>query len=112
MAIEALRNLDRGNRVVDRCVQYLLQVSLALARPGESVDRLNCLAWTETDIAYSTDTMLNHGFLNNDPAASQMQSTDPLQQLQLLNMPMDMDLSEFMINTNVDILSRYYDGSQ
>ena len=35
MAIEALRNLDRGNRVVDRCVQYLSQLSLALTRPGE-----------------------------------------------------------------------------
>jgi hypothetical protein len=30
MAIEALRNLDRGNRVVDRCVQYLSQLSLIL----------------------------------------------------------------------------------
>ena len=28
MAIEALRNLDQGNRVVERCVDYLSQLTL------------------------------------------------------------------------------------
>lgn len=34
MAIEALQNLDRGNRVVERCVSYLSQLSLAPLSPG------------------------------------------------------------------------------
>lgn len=28
MAIEALQNLDRGNRVVERCVSYLSQLTV------------------------------------------------------------------------------------
>jgi hypothetical protein len=28
MAIEALSNLDRGNRVVERCVTYMMQLSI------------------------------------------------------------------------------------
>ncbi|KIH93562.1 hypothetical protein SPBR_04074 [Sporothrix brasiliensis 5110] len=34
MAIEALENLDRGNRVVERCVSYLSQLVLVPVNPG------------------------------------------------------------------------------
>lgn len=35
MAIEALENLDRGNRVVERCVSYLSQLTLMSIHPCE-----------------------------------------------------------------------------
>ena len=63
-------------------------------------------------IAYPAEAILNYNFPNNDHATSQIDPSDPLQQVQLLELPMDMDLSEFMINTDIDILSRYYDVSR
>jgi hypothetical protein len=35
MAIEALQNLDQGNRVVERCVSYLSQLNLLPINPCE-----------------------------------------------------------------------------
>lgn len=32
MAAEALRHLDPGNRVIERCVDYLMQLEVALER--------------------------------------------------------------------------------
>lgn len=40
MAIEALENLDRGNRVVERCVSYLSQLTLAPVNSGKCPPRL------------------------------------------------------------------------
>lgn len=34
MAIEALENLDRGNRVIERCVSYLSQLSITSLGSG------------------------------------------------------------------------------
>ncbi|KFZ23187.1 hypothetical protein V502_02339 [Pseudogymnoascus sp. VKM F-4520 (FW-2644)] len=93
MAIEALRNLDRGNRVVERCVQYLLQLSSALAGPTNP-----------------SDMAPNYCSLNMDPFTSQSGSACALQQMQSLKqLPMDMELSEFMINTDMDFLGGYID---
>lgn len=36
MAIEALQNLDRGNRVVERCVSYLSQLTILPIISGKS----------------------------------------------------------------------------
>ncbi|KAL1909236.1 hypothetical protein Sste5344_004861 [Sporothrix stenoceras] len=43
MAIEALENLDRGNRVVERCVSYLSQLVLVPINPGQQVTNENGL---------------------------------------------------------------------
>ena len=54
--------------------------------------------------------MLNYDLPNSNQGSSQMKPGELLQQLQLLKqLPMDIDLSEFIINTDVDILNRYYD---
>lgn len=34
-AIEALRRLDSGNRVIERCTEYLAQLSLILSAMGK-----------------------------------------------------------------------------
>lgn len=34
-AIEALRRLDSGNRVIERCAEYLAQLSLILSAMGK-----------------------------------------------------------------------------
>ena len=34
LAADALRQLDSGNRVIERCVEYLSQLALALAALG------------------------------------------------------------------------------
>lgn len=115
MAIEALRNLDRGNRVVDRCVQYLSQLSLILTSGTCFFAPLFCFLdqLSKTTTVYQSDGMLNYGFLNNDFATSEIDSASLSQRLQPLNqLPMDMDLSEFMINTDMDFLGRYYDVSR
>lgn len=46
MAIEALHNLDHGNRVIERCVQYLSQLSLVLVRQSELFPGLYFPAWS------------------------------------------------------------------
>jgi hypothetical protein len=57
--------------------------------------------------------MLNYRFQNNDFATSELDSASLSQRLQPLNqLPMDMDLSEFMINTDMEFLGRYYDVSR
>lgn len=52
----------------------------------------------------------NYGSLNMDPSTSQSGSGCALQQMQSLKqLPMDMELSEFMINTDMDLFGGYID---
>lgn len=43
LATEALRCLDSGNRVIERCVEYLSQLSLALGPLSKYSDELNII---------------------------------------------------------------------
>lgn len=53
MAIEALQNLDRGNRLVDRCVSYLSQLTIF---PMNSCEPLNTLSSTIRSREANTNT--------------------------------------------------------
>ncbi|RFU31829.1 hypothetical protein B7463_g4515, partial [Scytalidium lignicola] len=93
MAIEALQNLDRGNRVIERCAEYLSQLSSALMGP-------TC----------PSDMALSYGFLDNNHNASHGNSTNVLHQMQTpKQVPVESDLSEFMIDTDMDLVGKYFD---
>ena len=83
MAIEALENLDRGNRQVERCVTYLSQLALqedsSTMHPTESSNsQLNPLSRTSTS------------------------ALAPWQ------VPMEIDLNEFMLDTDLDLFARNF----
>ncbi|KAK3936611.1 hypothetical protein QBC46DRAFT_269289 [Diplogelasinospora grovesii] len=84
MAIEALRNLDRGNRVVERCVSYLSQLTLV---PISSSMLDGSAIPTPTPFNYHPAAAIS------DLAALPRQA------------PMDIDLNEFMLDTDLDLLN-------
>uniref|UniRef100_A0A0B7KK36 Uncharacterized protein n=1 Tax=Bionectria ochroleuca TaxID=29856 RepID=A0A0B7KK36_BIOOC len=95
MAIEALQNLDRGNRVVERCVSYLSQLSLAPLSPA---------------LASNGDSYHDTGeSLPNESASHGASVRLPNSFMAPRQMPMEIDLSEFMLDTDLDFFNRQMD---
>ncbi|CAK7204575.1 hypothetical protein SEUCBS139899_007333 [Sporothrix eucalyptigena] len=138
MAIEALENLDRGNRVVERCVSYLSQLVLVPINPSASVPFPGANAagtggsnglppgGTGPQQAMMNGSMAYHYYgqgqhsgnatTNNYPPPHHGHVHPhamamgvgagvvmPRQPQQLL--PMEIDLNEFMLDTDFDLLN-------
>lgn len=102
MAIEALKNLDRGNRVVERCVSYLSQLSLAPL--GSASSGLPSHDYShETTHPGEANGSVGHGA----PAVRVSNGFMAPRQ-----MPMEIDLSEFMLDTDFDFFNRHMDVNQ
>uniref|UniRef100_A0A0B7KLQ8 Zn(2)-C6 fungal-type domain-containing protein n=1 Tax=Bionectria ochroleuca TaxID=29856 RepID=A0A0B7KLQ8_BIOOC len=102
MAIEALQNLDRGNRVVERCVSYLSQLSLAPL--GSASSGLPSHDYShDTTHPGEANGSVGHG------APSVRVSNGFMAPRQ---MPMEIDLSEFMLDTDFDFFNRHMDVNQ
>ncbi|CAG9981191.1 unnamed protein product [Clonostachys byssicola] len=102
MAIEALQNLDRGNRVVERCVSYLSQLSLAPL--GSASSDLPSHDYShETTHPGEANGSIGHG------APTVRVSNGFMAPRQ---MPMEIDLSEFMLDTDFDFFNRNMDVNQ
>ncbi|KAI6853580.1 hypothetical protein KC365_g15891 [Hortaea werneckii] len=104
MAIDALQNLDRGNRSVERCVSYLSQLTIG------PITSLN----DESTTSYSQHLLTRNGntpaivSAPNGPSTRTMGSVmDPTRQV-----PMEIDLNEFMLDTDLDFFSRHFDLNQ
>ncbi|VUC26112.1 unnamed protein product [Clonostachys rosea] len=98
MAIEALQNLDRGNRVVERCVSYLSQLSLAPLNPASSSLASNGDGYHNTEQS-----------LPNESAGHGASVRLPTSFMAPRQMPMEIDLSEFMLDTDLDFFHRQMD---
>ncbi|CAM1508662.1 Fc.00g055100.m01.CDS01 [Cosmosporella sp. VM-42] len=106
MAIQALENLDRGNRVVERCVSYLSQLTLLSISPS-SLD----------EIALDHHHLNHHSSTNRNAYANTTAGSNHHQSFaRVLNsgmaprqVPMDIDLNEFMLDTDLDFFSRHFD---
>ncbi|KIW39315.1 hypothetical protein, variant [Exophiala oligosperma] len=97
MAIEALQNLDRGNRVVQRIVDYLSQLALAvLSLSSGNVDATTILPSVNSYELFSSTN--NHQDLF--PLRSSHQTIGQKE------VPMDIDLSEFTLETDLDWFTR------
>ncbi|CAK7216114.1 hypothetical protein SBRCBS47491_002722 [Sporothrix bragantina] len=141
MAIEALENLDRGNRVVERCVSYLSQLVLVPINPSASVPFPGASAGSNNgNASLAPGAGAQHFMMNGGSATSYphyygqpgQQSGNatahayppphhghvhphamamgsgtgvvmPRHPQQLL--PMEIDLNEFMLDTDFDLLN-------
>ncbi|KAL6249362.1 hypothetical protein RBB50_003215 [Rhinocladiella similis] len=93
MAIEALQNLDRGNRVVQRIVDYLSQLALAvLSLPSSNIDATTILPSANSYDPFSSTS--NHQDLFSNQTIGQKE------------LPMEIDLSEFTLDTDLDWFTR------
>jgi hypothetical protein len=111
MAIDALQNLDRGNRSVERCVSYLSQLTIVPLVSCELTHFVPCyyrkkrkLIRMEALVDDSTTSYSQHLLTrdNNTPAI-----IAPTRQV-----PVETDLNEFMLDTDLDYFGRYLDLNQ
>ncbi|KAK5416620.1 hypothetical protein LTR21_006584 [Exophiala xenobiotica] len=106
MAIEALQNLDRGNRVVQRITDYLSHLAVALSGllPINIESSLNLGSITR----YDPSAAASH----NSQAQQVEGGTSSYQTLaqQPEIFPSDTDLSEFMLDADLDFLFRQFDS--
>lgn len=136
MAIEALENLDRGNRVVERCVSYLSQLLLVPINPGQQLatnenghsrnspqtgpamapDQYgqHNQGQTQGPSGYPQGYPPHHGHvhahqhphtmaMSGSAAVGNSGPVLPRQPQQLL--PTEIDLNEFMLDTDFDLLN-------
>ncbi|KAK7887731.1 hypothetical protein LTR67_009634 [Exophiala xenobiotica] len=105
MAIEALQNLDRGNRVVQRITDYLSHLAVALSGllPINIESNLNLGSITRYDPS---------GAASHTSQTQQVQGGTSYQTLaqQPEIFPSDTDLSEFMLDADLDFLFRQFDA--
>ncbi|KAG9251910.1 transcriptional regulatory protein GAL4 [Emericellopsis atlantica] len=98
MAVEALQNLDRGNRVVERCVSYLSQLSLGP------------IASSSLDDAMAQYGQHTHGRSTPAGGATQLSSARAMASMTAPSqVPIEIDLNEFMLDTDLDFFSRSFD---
>ncbi|KIW21196.1 hypothetical protein PV08_01776 [Exophiala spinifera] len=97
MAIEALQKLDRGNRVVQRVVDYLSQLALAVL----SLSSSNVDATTILPSASSYDLFTSS---SSHPDLLSLRSSH--QAIGQKEFPMENDLSEFTLDTDLDWFTR------
>ena len=129
MAIEALQNLDRGNRVVQRIVDYLSQLALAVLSLCEFFP--SHLTTHDHLTVRRMLTMYSHQASNNldtssilpsvnsyDPFASTGNQQDlfPIrsshQTVGQKELPMEIDLSEFTLDFDLDWITRNLEANR
>ncbi|KAL2393537.1 Transcription factor FBD3 [Exophiala dermatitidis] len=135
MAIEALKHLDRGNRVIDRCVVYLAQLSATLTSHspstnfdpsyfvvgsnGNNVNTGNGARRSNTNTVPSVnpidnttqiDQNLDVGVNQHQQHSSQHYQQQPLATTsRTFQMDVETDLNEFMLDTDLDLFARQFD---
>ncbi|KAH8122456.1 fungal-specific transcription factor domain-containing protein [Trichoderma asperelloides] len=82
-AIEALRQLDSGNRVIERCVEYLAQLSLILNAMDRNESNPSNSGILNFPVEYSSDIFQSSGLESY------------------------MDLGEFMVDGDIDFLADF-----
>lgn len=114
LAADALRRLDSGNRVIERCVEYLSQLSMILKSSSK-----HCLS---SFVAWCQKTRYSHSNVALDESSGLRPDSLPM-------MPMysseftsssgadhaawsDVDLGEFMMDNDLDFLGRIFNLSQ
>ncbi|KAL1866395.1 hypothetical protein Plec18167_009063 [Paecilomyces lecythidis] len=100
IAVEALKRLDSGNRVIERCVEYLSQLSVVL-------------------VALTSNGPIPNTVANMYPPSygPHLSSTPTSQNLSHMGgrynftnqSPVGVDLGEFMIDSDLDFLGRLFD---
>jgi hypothetical protein len=135
IAIEALEQLDRGNRVVERCVSYLLQLVLVPINPGQQAanesglppggpqtgpaiahDHYGHHSQAQGSSGYAQGYPSHHGHVHPHAHLHTVTMSSgaagsnggpgvalPRQPQQVL--PMEIDLNEFMLDTDFDLLN-------
>ncbi|KIX98660.1 uncharacterized protein Z520_05961 [Fonsecaea multimorphosa CBS 102226] len=104
MAIEALQNLDRGNRVVQRIVDYLSQLALAVfSLSSRNLDANSILPSVNSYDAFASAG--NHPDLLPTTRSSH-------QTIGQKEFPMEIDLSEFTLDTDLDWFTRHLEPNR
>ncbi|KKA20471.1 hypothetical protein T310_5522 [Rasamsonia emersonii CBS 393.64] len=110
LAAEALRCLDSGNRVIERCVEYLSQLSLALAaltsNGTPSFNNNGGLVGNYANGNGYPAGMVSPPIAQTAAASANMANRGnpfPLSQS-----PVGIDLGEFMIDSDLDFLGRLF----
>jgi hypothetical protein len=129
MAIDALQNLDRGNRSVERCVSYLSQleivplVSCELAHYVPSYHR-NKRMLTRMEARLDDSTMSygqhlltrdsNTSAIIGAPTAGGSSTSRAMGSViaPTRQVPVETDLNEFMLDTDLDFFGRCFDWNQ
>ena len=118
MAIEALENLDRGNRVIKRCASYLSQLTLLPLTDGEihtylGAPSITTLANLSLDIGQADESMAlpdgQQSHRGSQARSAQEQPRLPGPGAAQRQVPMEIDLNEFMLDTDFDFLARHFD---
>jgi hypothetical protein len=129
MAIEALQNLDRGNRVVQRIVDYLSHLALVVLNLRESswnhhsittlcrtmgADNHPQLAISSLDGDYTLPSVNNSDIFptTNNNHQDQFLGGTSNQNVGQKNLPLEVDLSEFMLDTDLDWLYRHFEADR
>ncbi|KIW29792.1 uncharacterized protein PV07_05580 [Cladophialophora immunda] len=103
MAIEALQNLDRGNRVVQRIVDYLSQLALAvLSMSSHNLDASSILPSANSYDPFASASNQQDLF----PVRSSHQAIGQKE------LPMEIDLSEFTLDTDLDWFTRHFEPNR
>ncbi|CRG88732.1 Quinic acid utilization activator [Talaromyces islandicus] len=106
LAVDALRRLDSGNHVIERCVEYLSQIALALAALDSNPTSGNSIpitTLTSNNTSAYPDTIV--------PSSSHMvpfNTSHHHQQFSLSQSPVSVDLGEFMIDSDFDFLGKVF----
>ncbi|KAL1963182.1 hypothetical protein VTN77DRAFT_8615 [Rasamsonia byssochlamydoides] len=110
LAVEALRRLDSGNRVIERCVEYLSQLSLALAAlTSNGAPSLNNNSSMVGNFGNGyPPTGIVTPPISQTAAAAGAPLTNRNNQFPLSQSPVGIDLGEFMIDSDLDFLGRLF----
>ncbi|KAH8689695.1 fungal-specific transcription factor domain-containing protein [Talaromyces proteolyticus] len=116
LAVDALRRLDSGNRVIERCVEYLSQITMALTAltsnpPSTDIPTLNSL--NNPNTTYPSEMLPSSTTISQAPGGPLAPFTDRSAQFPLSQSPVGVDLGEFMIDSDLDFLGKlFYDINQ
>jgi hypothetical protein len=129
MAIDALQNLDRGNRSVERCVSYLSQLKIVplvscelthyvanFRRNERKLTWLEALV-DESTTSYGQDLLAGDGntpAIVGAPTVGGSSTSRPMGSVMAptRQVPVETDLNEFMLDTDLDFFGRCFDWNQ
>lgn len=112
IAAEALRRLDSGNQVIERCVEYLSQLSLMLKSAGKLPSSLSYYLMQVKAYEFPIDLaepLATRSFASPQPKIY-TPDTALLHDDSHVMWP-DVDLGEFMMDNDLDFLGRMFNSS-
>lgn len=105
LAAEALQHLDSGNRVIERCVEYLSQLSMVLR--SNSAYSVRKSGTFPTVAALTRHLALGNELSSNQTYPSELASSMGANH----DLWSNVDLGEFMIDDDLDLLGRLFNSS-